>query len=107
MGHFGDKFGAHLRRLRLSRGLTQEELAELSELSVDAVRRIERGAFSPSLDTLHKLCTGLEISFRTLFTGFERERPDLVSQICDFLARRSQREVRVAWRVVRAMFDSR
>jgi len=102
-----DAFGAHIRMLRRSRGLTQEELAERSELSVDAIRRIERDAFSPSLETLRKLCKGLDISLRTLFQGFERERRDYVAELCDFLARRNQREVKLAWRVVRAMFDER
>ena len=73
----------------------------------DAVRRIERGAFSPSLDTLRKLCLGLDISFRTLFQGFERQHRDHVAEICDFLESRSQSEVQLAWRVVRAMFDDR
>lgn len=105
MRSLGERFGVHVRKLRVARKLTQEELAELSDLSVDAIRRIERGAFSPSLDTLRKLCTGLDISFRTLFHGFERQRRDHVAEICDYLERRNSREVQVAWRVVRAMFD--
>lgn len=107
MRSLGERFGAHVRKLRLSRNLTQESLAEHADLSVDAVRRIERGAFSPSLDTLRKLCLGLDISFRTLFQGFERQHRDHVAEICDFLESRSQSEVQLAWRVVRAMFDDR
>ncbi len=105
MRSLGERFGGHIRKLRQARKLTQEELAERSDLSVDAVRRIERGAFSPSLDTLRKLCNGLEISFRTLFSDFERQRRDYVAEICDYLEGRSPRDVQLAWRVVRAMFD--
>jgi transcriptional regulator with XRE-family HTH domain len=101
------QFGSHLRRLRTSRRLTQEKLAEDSDLSVDAIRRIERGAFSPSLETLGKLAKGLNVSLKTLFNGFERERPDHVAEICDYLARRSGREVQLAWRVIHAMFEER
>ncbi len=107
MPSLGERFGGHVRKLRLSRGLTQEDLAESSELSVDAIRRIERGAFSPSLDTLRKLCVGLDISLRTLFQGFERPRTDDVAEICDYLQGRNPREVQLAWRVVRAMFEDR
>lgn len=98
-------FGDHLKRLRNTRKLTQEELAERSDLSVDAIRRIERGSFSPSLDTLGKLSQGLDVSLKTLFHGFERERSDGVAEICDFLTSRSGREVKLAWRVLQAMFD--
>ncbi len=99
------RFGDHMRRLRTSRRLTQEKLAERSDLSVDAIRRIERGSFSPSLETLAKLSVGLNVSLRTLFHNFERERPDHVAEICDFLSRRSGREVQLAWRVLQAMFE--
>ena len=49
--------------------------------------------------------TGLELSLKTLFHSFERERPDRVAEICDFLACRSGPEVRQAWRVIHALFD--
>ncbi|GMU10997.1 helix-turn-helix domain-containing protein [Corallococcus caeni] len=99
------RFGDHVRRMRNSRSLTQEALAERSDLSVDAIRRIERGAFSPSLDTLGKLSVGLDVSLKTLFHSFDLERTDGVAEICDFLACRSGSELKLAWRVLQAMFD--
>ena len=101
----GRRFGAHVRTLREARRLTQEALAERSELSVDAIRRIERGGFSPSLNTLSALAHGLDVSLSTLFTTFERGRRDEVAEVADYLSARTAREVRVAWRVVRALFD--
>ena len=103
----GERFGAHVRKLRLARALTQEQLAEQADLSVDAIRRIERGAFSPSLDTIRKLCSGLDISLRTLFTGVEYQRRDHLAEFFDYLAQRNRREVQLAWRVVRAIFEDR
>ncbi|WP_426755790.1 helix-turn-helix domain-containing protein [Myxococcus sp. Y35] len=101
------RFGDHVRKLRTSRELTQEALAERSDLSVDAIRRIERGSFSPSLDTLGKLARGLDVSLKTLFQSFERERSNAVAEICDYLSLRSGREVELAWRVIQAMFEDR
>lgn len=97
-------FGAHVRRLRRSRGLTQEGLAERADLSVDSIRRIERGAFSPSLDTLDKLCRGLDVSLGTLFAAFERKRSTELDELCDLLAARSPRELHKAGRILRALF---
>jgi transcriptional regulator with XRE-family HTH domain len=101
----GQRFGAHVRSLREARRLTQEVLAERSELSVDAIRRIERGGFSPSLNTLAALSAGLDVSLGTLFSSFERGRRDEVAEVADYLTARTAREVRMAWRVVRALFD--
>lgn len=106
-GNVRRRFGEHIRDLRKARTLTQEALAERASLSVDAVRRIERGAFSPSLETVRKLAVGLDLSLLTLFQGLDGERRDPVQELCDFLSRRSAREVKLAWRVLRAMFDER
>lgn len=100
------RFGEHLRVLRGERNLTQEELANRAAVSVDSIRRIERGELSPSLSTVMKLADGLDLRLRTLFTGLEGERcapTPLVEQICDLLHRLSPNEVRRARRVLQAM----
>jgi transcriptional regulator with XRE-family HTH domain len=93
-----------VRALRLARDFTQETLAERAELSVDAVRRIERGGFAPSLTTLGKLAAGLDLSLATLFAGLEDSPRVEVQEVGDLLARRSPREVRMVARILRAMF---
>jgi transcriptional regulator with XRE-family HTH domain len=101
----GDReFGAQVRDLRKQRGLTQEGLAERSALSVDAVRGVEHGAFSPTLGTVRKLAGGLDVSLTTLFNRFQRKRHTLVDEICDYLSGKTRREMAQAWRVIRAMF---
>lgn len=100
------RFGEHLRTLRTERGLTQEALAERSDLSVDGIRRIERGAFSPSLDTITRLCTGLDLSLATMFSSFELGERQEADEIRDLIATRTPRESRTAWRVLKALFES-
>lgn len=97
------KFGRRLQGLRRARGLTQEALAERSGLSSDSIRRLERGAFAPTLATLEKVCKGLDIAMSTLFEGMEREAPDEIRELCDLLRSCSRRDQRVAVRVVRAL----
>jgi len=63
--------GQHVRSLRRARGLTQENLASRAGLSVDAVRRMEAGLYSPSMRTVVKLCHGLGLSRSTLFASLE------------------------------------
>jgi transcriptional regulator with XRE-family HTH domain len=57
-----ETFAANVRRLRLERGLTQERLAELSDLHMTDVGRIERAKRDPGLRTVAKLAAGLDVS---------------------------------------------
>jgi transcriptional regulator with XRE-family HTH domain len=101
----GARFGRHIRSLRRARGLTQERLAERSDLSCDAIRRIENGRLSPTLNTLCKLARGLELGLSTLFAGIESSGRPLAAEIADYLAGRTPKECELAWRLVRCLFD--
>ena len=48
-----------LKELRASAGLSQREVAERCELSLEFISRIERGVASPSLDVMMRLCDAL------------------------------------------------
>jgi transcriptional regulator with XRE-family HTH domain len=98
------RFGAHVRRLRRARGVTQEVLAERCKLAADTIRRLEHGCFSPSLDTLTKLCAGLQIARSTLFESYELGESDLTREVVDLLLTRSPREIELALRMLRSLF---
>lgn len=52
-----------LRKLREQKGLTQEKLARLADVSNNTVIKIEAGKNeNPTLDTLKKLAKALDIS---------------------------------------------
>lgn len=56
-------FGDELRRRRRETGLTQEQLAELSGISIRAITDIERGVVErPHVDTLRLLAGALELA---------------------------------------------
>ena len=54
--------GKRISQARNFRNLTQENLSELTGLSVSAISRIETGHNSTSLKTLHKICDAMDIS---------------------------------------------
>lgn len=64
-----------IRTIRKSRGLTQEDLAEMIERSVDAVSNIERGTSLASYDTLDRLATGLKLPVSAFFEEAEPGAP--------------------------------
>jgi len=65
------RFPVVVRQLREARGWSQEELAERSNLNRSFVGEIERGVATPSLQTLNKLATGLELSPSSLLARCE------------------------------------
>lgn len=54
-----------VRKLRLEKGWSQEQLAELCNLSIRTIQRIERGQ-KPSLETLNALAAVFEIDVSDL-----------------------------------------
>ncbi|MCB0409593.1 MAG: helix-turn-helix transcriptional regulator [Flavobacteriales bacterium] len=59
-------FGIHVRKIRETKGITQEELTFKSELSKNMIGLIERGEVNPTLSTLINLSEGLDIPLKLL-----------------------------------------
>lgn len=53
------RFAARLRELRVSRGLTQAELARQARVTVSYVWRLESGGAAPGIDLVDRLATAL------------------------------------------------
>lgn len=51
----------NIRRLRLARGLSQEELADLARLNRNYVGMIEREENAPTVDVLESLADALDV----------------------------------------------
>ena len=54
------KIGQEIKKLRLDKGMTQEELAERTNLSTRTIQRIENGEVDPRAYTLQTLASALE-----------------------------------------------
>lgn len=57
----------NLRRIRVSKGISQDELALRAGVERAYVGHIERAAKNPTVQTLAKLATGLECEVRDFF----------------------------------------
>ena len=60
--------GDNVARIRREKGLTQEQLAELSGLSQQYISGLENGLRNPTILTLYELAQALEVSHITLVT---------------------------------------
>lgn len=67
MTNLKNKFGRKLKALRKAKGLTQEQLADQTELTVESISNIERGIFGPKFDNLERIAKVLEVPVKELF----------------------------------------
>jgi len=68
----GQLFGAHLRQLRLARGLTQGNVAEQCATSIAFISNVERGLMLPGLVVLLRLADALECNVSELVEVLDR-----------------------------------
>lgn len=80
--------GKRICQARKTKQLTQEDLSDLSGLSVSAISRIETGRNSTSLKTLVQLCNVLDVSLNYLLYDLlsEQQTPLLNPVVSDIVA---------------------
>ena len=67
MSALREKFGNRIKTIRMARSMSQEQFAELLEISVDFLSLIERGINAPSFENLEVFSTQLDIPVHELF----------------------------------------
>lgn len=74
--------GRRIRRYRIEKHLTQEQLAEMADVSASFLGHIERGTRVASLETLMKLCAVLQVTPNDLLgDDLAAVRADLPEQV--------------------------
>ena len=83
-------FGLKVKKLRKAKGLSQEELAEKIDKTVDTISSIERGLSSPRIETAIELSGVLGVPMHELFqvselSATDRAKAKLLDEITDLL----------------------
>jgi transcriptional regulator with XRE-family HTH domain len=104
------QIGTRVRAYRLERHLTQEQLAEKIDRSVETVSNLERGISLPNEATLRRLARSLDVSFEDLLV--ERSAPDSLARPIEFyratelLKVMDPKKLKLAYNVLKAIVDS-
>lgn len=99
--------GQRIKRAREKNQLTQEQLAELVDLSPMHISVIERGAKPPKLETLINIANALGVSTDTLLQDVIDNRIKAVSsEAADLLVQLSPEEQRRVLSALRAYVDA-
>jgi len=71
--------GRLIKELRIKKGMTQEELADKTEVSARTIQRIENGEVDPRAYTLQMIAKALEVDYN-LFVGNEHDEEQEIQQ---------------------------
>ncbi|HEV2412265.1 MAG TPA: helix-turn-helix transcriptional regulator [Candidatus Saccharimonadales bacterium] len=63
------RFGANVARIRTSKSLTQEQLAEKTDLDRMTIAFVENGRRWPRLSTIQAIANALNVNIRDLFAN--------------------------------------
>jgi len=101
--------GRKVREERTRLEITQERLAELTDLSVAFIGQIERGDSRASLLTIQKIADALHIPTSKLFTDMPARKTDykLTEQVEALLRDKSPREKIFARKLLKFIFEKR
>ena len=98
------KLGSRIKELRKRRKLTQEKLAEQTEISYRFLSRLEAGHQSPSIETLAKLAEALDVELWELFDfGHVADVQELRKTMRKLMQQGDEDTVRIAVKVMRAI----
>ena len=81
-------FGQTIKKYRMIKGLTQDELSEQIDLDRKTIVHIEQGETDPKLSTIVLLSQGLETSCSRLFRDTEKTTENTLAAAIDYDYRR-------------------
>ena len=95
------KFGKRVRELRKSRGLTQEQIAELINIEPPNVSKMENGMHFPQPDKIEKIAKALNVEIYDLF-DFEHhnDRIELLNKISIFLKEADLNDIELVYKFI-------
>jgi transcriptional regulator with XRE-family HTH domain len=100
MADIKKKFGVRLFQLRNKVDITQAQLAEKANLSIDSISRLERGERAPSLESLETIASALGVDPMELlnFKGKElavlAEGPSELLELWNLLRNKKREQIK-------------
>jgi transcriptional regulator with XRE-family HTH domain len=103
--------GVKIRDIRKSKGLSQENLAELCGLHINYIGGLERGERNVTLLNLEKVSDALKVSVSDFFSYLHKfERVDgrdvLLNELINLLLTRNEKDIRFATRLLKDLYQT-
>ena len=108
MADITKQLGKQIRTIRNVQGISQEELAFKSGISAAHLGQIERGLKAPTIITIEKIASALEVSLSTLFSFDNIPIPVSSSKlngINAYISNLSDDEIDEIYKIIRAIIN--
>lgn len=97
--------GGTIKKSRIEKSLTQEQLAEMINITPTHLKQLESERRKPSLEVLYKLSRVLNFSVDDIFFPEKKEGQELRRKIERRLQSCSQHELRIISTILEVMFE--
>ena len=98
--------GRNIRKYRKEKGIMQEKLAEMTDLTANYIGMIERGEKVPALSTLIRIANALEISADPLLCDVLCAKSAIISSLLsDSISDLSPKEQQRIFAVIETMIE--
>ena len=98
-------FGSAVKKARLLKHLTQEQLAEKIDVTTMHMKQLESERRNPSMEVLYRLIDTLDLSIDSLFKDHDDELQELRSKISISLGRCDTHDLQVAYATIEAILN--
>ncbi|KLU65583.1 MULTISPECIES: helix-turn-helix transcriptional regulator [Desulfosporosinus] len=106
MSNIQEVVGKNIKLFRQTKGLTQERLAELVNVSSSYIGYLERGLRSPSLDLLARIGTALDVEPTVLLDTSSEETEPILRKLNALLIGKDPIPINFLYEVAVAYFES-
>lgn len=100
-------YGERLRRLRIERGFTQEEIALRADITTSYYGQLERGTANPTINMLTKICDVMGVSIIDIFNESNTNLlgvDTLTMQILHYLSDKTDEEKSTVLALIKTAF---
>jgi len=99
-------FGARIKEIRESRGLNQEQLAEIVNMESRHISRIETGKSFTTLENIDKIAKALNVDINTLFAfQHKKDKNILITEIDNYLEKANDEQIELAYKLIQVVFN--
>lgn len=99
-------FGKRIKELRIKKGITQYQLAELVNIDPKHISHIETGRSFPKADLIEKFAKALDTNYTELFKieHFE-DRETIINNLYEILKKANDEELKVIYKFVNSFLN--
>ena len=93
--------GKRIKEIRISKGLTQEQLSEFTNIGAPSISKIESGVYHPNDDNLEKIAEALGVEpYKLYMYNHLKDAKELRKEIEAKLSGATDEEIRLLYKVV-------